>query len=104
MAGGERQTFVVQVNMDDVEGRRKGISKIWARARIADLMDEITTTGAQELAGEVKQTALTHGLVSAYTAFVAVDSTRVTEGEHGTTVAVPVRMPEGVRYETTVGE
>jgi Ca-activated chloride channel family protein len=39
-----------------------------------------------------------------YTAFVAVDSTRLTAGMHGVTVAVPVPVPEGVRYETTVGE
>jgi Ca-activated chloride channel family protein len=104
MVAGERQTFTVDVNMDAVEGRQKGISKIWARARIAELMDEIATTDAQGLASDVKQTALTHGLVSAYTAFVAVDSTRVTDGDHGTTVAVPVPMPEGVKYETTVAE
>lgn len=42
--------------------------------------------------------------MSAYTAFVAVDSTRRTEGDHGTEVAVPVPVPEGVRYETTVTE
>jgi Ca-activated chloride channel family protein len=46
--------------------------------------------------------ALTHNLVSDFTAFVAVDSTARTAGDHGTTVAVPVRVPEGVRYDTTV--
>jgi Ca-activated chloride channel family protein len=40
--------------------------------------------------------------MSAYTAFVAVDSLTRTSGEHGTTVFVPVPVPEGVRYETTV--
>jgi Ca-activated chloride channel family protein len=104
MVAGERQTFAVHVNLDDVAGRRAGISKIWARARIAGLVDEMATTGAQGLASEIQRTALTHGLVSAYTAFVAVDSTRVTEGNHGTTVAVPVPVPEGVKYETTVTE
>jgi hypothetical protein len=37
-----------------------------------------------------------------FTAFIAVDSSRVTEGSTGTTVAVPVSVPEGVKYETTV--
>jgi len=33
-----------------------------------------------------------------------VDSSRITEGDHGITVAVPVPVPDGVRYETTVQE
>jgi len=60
--------------------------------------------GREHLAREVKTTALTHGLVSAYTAFVAVGSTWRTQGAHGTSVAVPVPVPEGVRYETAVTE
>jgi Ca-activated chloride channel family protein len=43
-----------------------------------------------------------HGLVSAFTAFIAVDSLTRTEGDHGTTVPVAVPVPEGTRYETTV--
>jgi Ca-activated chloride channel homolog len=42
--------------------------------------------------------------MSALTAFVAVDSTAPTEGEFGTTVFVPVPVPDGVRYDTTVQE
>ena len=40
--------------------------------------------------------------MSQYTAFVAVDSSRRTEGDHGVTVNVPVPVPDGVKYETTV--
>jgi hypothetical protein len=40
--------------------------------------------------------------MSQYTSFVAVDSSHKTEGDHGTTVAVPVLVPDGVRYDTTV--
>ena len=50
----------------------------------------------------MRQTALEYGLVSSYTSFVAVDSLTKTTGDHGTTVAVPVPVPDGVRYETTV--
>ena len=48
--------------------------------------------------------ALEYGLMSAYTAFIAVDSSRQTAGDHGVTVTVPVPVPEGVRYDTTVQE
>jgi hypothetical protein len=52
---------------------------------------------------KIEQTALAYHLASAFTSFVAVDSSRVTEGDHGTTVHVPVPVPSGVRYDTTVG-
>ena len=54
--------------------------------------------------GEIRATALEYGLLSQFTAFVAVDSSRVTEGAEGTTVPVPVPVPAGVKYETTVPE
>jgi hypothetical protein len=41
------------------------------------------------------------GAMSAYTAFIAVDSSRKTTGDHGVTFAVPVPVPDGVRYDTT---
>jgi len=80
------------------------LGAVWARMHIADLMDQATFTNDphQELAGEVKRIALDYSLMSAYTAFVAVDSSRRTEGGSGTTVHQPVPVPEGVRYETTV--
>ena len=61
-----------------------------------------TPDQAAELRHTVTQTALKYSLISTFTAFVAVDSMSKTEGEFGTTVAVPVNVPEGVKYETTV--
>jgi hypothetical protein len=52
-----------------------------------------------DLPAQVRQLALEYNLMSAYTAFVAVDSMT---GDHGITVGIPVPVPEGVRYETTV--
>ena len=57
---------------------------------------------APDWSRQVKTLALDYGLLSSFTAFVAVDSSRQTEGTSGTTVPVPVPVPEGVRYETTV--
>ena len=69
-----------------------------------DLMTQFSRTPehASELRQSVTQTALEYSLMSTFTAFVAVDSTSKTEGEFGTTVAVPMNVPEGVKYETTV--
>jgi Ca-activated chloride channel family protein len=52
--------------------------------------------------GEIRDLALKFGLLSAYTSLVAVDSCERTSGAYGTSVAVPVPVPQGVRYDTTV--
>jgi Ca-activated chloride channel family protein len=57
-----------------------------------------------ELTDRIRRLALEYGLLSKFTAFVAVDSSRKTEGDHGYTVAQPVPVPHGVKYETTVQE
>jgi len=79
-----------------------GLPSVWARMKIADLSDLALTDRSGELQEEIKQVALDYGLLSAYTAFVAVDSSRVTEGNEGTTVPVAVPVPDGVKYQTTV--
>lgn len=82
------------------------LDTLWARMKIASLdrsgIIATRESDKQELAQVTTDVALRHNLMSAYTSFVAVDSSRVTEGSHGTTVPVPVPVPEGVRYETTV--
>jgi Ca-activated chloride channel family protein len=100
--GGEQRVIEIPVKPDDAQARHKGIASVWARMKIADLSDQSTWQADGNFPQLIKQTALEHGLMSAYTAFVAVDSSRRTDGDHGTTVSVPVPVPEGVRYETTV--
>jgi len=95
----------IPVEFDRAAPTHPGIACVWARKRIEDLYGRMiirpydTNRG---LPGEIKQVALQYGLMSAYTAFLAVDSTRTTSGDHGVTVAVPVPVPDGVRYDTTV--
>jgi Ca-activated chloride channel family protein len=79
------------------------LAKVWARAKIASLYNGMIL-GAPEGADAITDTALNYGLVSSFTSFVAVDSASRTEGGHGTTVQVPVPVPKGVRYDTTVPE
>ena len=80
------------------------LAQVWARRKIADLMDQMTIDGNNELEPTVLNTALQYNLVSAYTAFIAVDASRITEGSSGTTVHQPLPVPKGVKYETTVNE
>lgn len=81
-----------------------GLSSIWARMKIADLSEQSIYRPDAELPEAIKRVALDYNLISAFTAFVAVDSSRRTEGAEGTTVPVAVPVPEGVNYKTTVGE
>ncbi|MBN2505775.1 MAG: VWA domain-containing protein [Verrucomicrobia bacterium] len=76
---------------------------VWARMKIADLYDQWAFRPDPGVAEAIRKVALEYGLMSAYTAFVAVDASRRTVGREGTTVPVAVPVPDGVRYETTVG-
>ena len=81
---------------------RPALAQIWARSLIRELNDPLTWSQEDGLDDRILKTALAYNLASAYTSFVAVDSSIVTEGDYGTTVHVPVPMPAGVRYDTTV--
>ena len=103
-AAGQRVKY--EVSRHDGGDAHAFIPNIWARLRIADLADRRAWTHDphDELADTIKTTALEYALMSDYTAFVAVDASRRTEGSHGTTVHQAVPVPRGVRYQTTVRE
>jgi Ca-activated chloride channel family protein len=105
-AGGEEQTFVIEPAEHDATFEHSGIAAVWARMKIADIADRsiFDTATAEDAPRQIEQVALEHGLMSAFTSFVAVDSTQRTAGDHGTTVATPAPVPDGVRYDTTVPE
>ncbi|HUS37149.1 MAG TPA: hypothetical protein VM680_17520, partial [Verrucomicrobiae bacterium] len=86
------------------EDASPALASIWARSKIADLALRSIRSDVLTFTREIKKTALDYGLLSQFTAFIAVDSTRRTEGWTGTTVPVAVPTPEGVKYETTVTE
>ena len=102
--GMQPASYAVSVDSNETSKDHKGISAVWARLKIADLMTQVSRMPdrASEIQQTVTQTALDYCLMSAFTSFVAVDSMSKTDGEFGTTVAVPVPVPEGVRYDTTV--
>ncbi|MGE3107208.1 MAG: VIT domain-containing protein [Phycisphaerales bacterium] len=117
---GERRTVEVPVRLDVARAPRRGepeapvtavtskdgaaLAMVWARRKIADIAENATAADAGDAMGAIRSLSLAYGLLSRYTAFVAVDSMTRTEGSFGTSVAVPVNMPEGVKYETTVPE
>jgi len=102
-AGGERLAFSVSV--EPASRQWPALAQIWARQKIADFADRATyENDVQPLVAGIKETALSYGMMSKWTAFVAVDSSRVTEMEYGVTVPQPVPVPEGVRYDSSVSD
>lgn len=72
------------------------LGAIWARARIRDLEDQYAIGDQDQLdrlAQRIVATSLDFGVLSRFTAFVAVDSRVVTEGGQPRQVTQPVDLP-----------
>jgi Ca-activated chloride channel family protein len=100
-AGGEQLQFEVPIAAT-ASTTNTGLSSVWARMKIAKLAEQSTYEPNPNWAAQIKKVALDYSLMSSFTAFIAVDSTRRTAGNQGTTVPVSVPVPDGVKYETTV--
>jgi len=93
----------IAVSGDDA-ATHPALSRVWARRKIEDLMEQMTAEGNNDLQPRVLETALEYSLVSPYTSFIAVDASHITDGASGTTVLQALPVPQGVKYETTVSE
>jgi Ca-activated chloride channel homolog len=82
-----------------------GIHKLWARKKIAGLMDRLREGADRgEVRSAVVAVALQHHLVSAYTSLVAVDLTPSRPaGTPSGTANVPVALPAGMVHEKIFG-
>jgi Ca-activated chloride channel family protein len=75
------------------------LAALWARAMIRDLEDQYVT-GQTSLEQRIVDTSLKHGVLSRFTAFVAVDQRVVNEGGTVRKVTQPVDMPSGWEVPT----
>jgi Ca-activated chloride channel family protein len=103
-AAGQPVQVAIAAPINGAQATHNGVAAVWARMKMAELADESTYRPDPELPEAIKQVALDYGLMSPFTAFIAVDSTHLTEGSEGTTVPVAVPVAEGVNYRTTVEE
>lgn len=87
----------ISMNIPPTTGENRTLNRLWARARIESLTDENILGRVDEKRREqIISLALEHRLVTAYTAFVAVDS-EVTDSDKETIkVKVAVPLPEGL--------
>ncbi|MBW4680060.1 MAG: after-VIT domain-containing protein [Microcoleus vaginatus WJT46-NPBG5] len=100
-AGGKPFEKRFSLNFEDAGN--PAIAQLWGRQRIKDLMNQMLAGEKKSLVEALTDTALTYQLLSKYTAFIAVsEDVRVDPQGKRISMAVPVEMPEGVSYETTV--
>ena len=88
-----------------VGASRAGLNRLWARRKIASLMDLRSRGMAEEeVRTQAVEIALTHNLVSRYTSLVAVDVTPSRPIERKLQAgSVPTNLPEGWKYEKVFG-
>ncbi|MBI5489352.1 MAG: VWA domain-containing protein [Deltaproteobacteria bacterium] len=105
--GDQRLRVPVDVDLPETEPANEALAPIWARWRIDELSDEELSADENakaELKRQITELALDFRLVSQYTAFVAVDESRVVGDGSPLRVLQPVELPEGVSYEGVFGE
>ena len=99
----------IRVNFPANEPAHDTLATLWARSKVEALMsrDWASHQGgapAADVKAEITKLGVDYRLMTQYTAFVAVDESRVTEGGKPVTVEVPVEMPEGVSHEGVFGQ
>ncbi len=104
---GEPVSWPLEVALPVKAEKNLALSKVWARKKIEDLMQQTYYSGSPEVEEEVTAIALEYRLMSQYTSFVAVDESEVPqltrEARPPRRMLVPVPMPEGVSYEGVFG-
>ena len=108
MLGGKPWTRTINVTLPDEDTGSDGITKVWARKRLDDMVREDWFVASKSVR-EGKQVtrdnerfvqfALDNGIMSQWTSFVAVEKRVVNIGGKMRTVRVPVEMADGVSYE-----
>ncbi|MCA8911810.1 MAG: VWA domain-containing protein, partial [Planctomycetes bacterium] len=102
--GARQVTIPVQVKLPEKEERNKALGAIWARKRIDDLTNEmLSKPGDKALEQQITDIALEFHLMSQYTAFVAVDESRIVGDGTPMKVMQPVELPEGVSRDGVEG-
>jgi hypothetical protein len=107
-AAGKPYKQTLKVDFPSNSAKHDVLGSIWARAKVDRLTAE-DYFGSQrgnpnkEIKDEIIETALAHHIMTQYTSFVAVEEKTVTKDGASKSVTVPVEMPDGVSYESTLG-
>ncbi|MFH0881205.1 MAG: VWA domain-containing protein, partial [Lentisphaerota bacterium] len=100
---GQEVAYPLAINLPSIEDANQALPALWARSRIRELESEQYGGDNQDVVKAITDLALQYRLMSAYTAFVAVEEKVVNESGQVKTIQVPVEMPDGVSYEGVFG-
>ncbi len=84
MASGAPAKLEVPAPVPDTAATHKALAAVWARMKIADLVEQTSYAATPQMAGQIKQLALDYALMSTFTAFIAVDTTSSTDPTEAT--------------------
>ncbi len=105
--GALKVRYPIQVDLPESEIRHATLAPVWGRNKIQELSSEMLSAPVDSQSNLVKQItdlAVKFRLVSQYTAFVAVDESRIVGDGKPLRVLQPVELPEGVDYAGIFGE
>jgi Ca-activated chloride channel family protein len=94
--GNRPVAFSIPVHFPD-KAARPAIATLWARARIAELSRGLIRKHDPAIERSIIGLSLEHRILTQYTAFVAVDESKVTAGGEAKRVVVPVEVPDAAR-------
>lgn len=99
-AGGRAVTQTIEIDLDKAESN-PAIGALWARRKVDELSAQLLADPeSTSLVQEISDVGVAHNLVTKYTAFLAVDESRVNSNGQPLRVLVPCEMPEDVNFTT----
>ena len=104
-AGNETYEATIPVDVGKAKFH-SGITTLWARQRVEDLMDhwrQSDEKGRAEIRGSVIAHAIRYRLVTRFTSLVAVEEVVVNPSGQSNTTAVPTELPAGMQMEKVFG-
>lgn len=93
---GRDVAFAVPVELPERAPDHPAIATVWARERIAELSRRLVRKADAEIERQIIELSIAYRVLTRFTAFVAVDRSRVTAGGPARRVAVPVELPDAV--------
>ncbi|MBT6175972.1 MAG: VWA domain-containing protein [Deltaproteobacteria bacterium] len=97
---GREHTISLPVILPGTSFRHGALKTRWARARLHSLSRQAWTSSSDKLKQEITELGLAHNLVTAYTSFVAVDSSAQMDGADSLTIEQPTHLAEGLNPHT----
>lgn len=96
--GSRTMSQVIEIDLDAAQSN-PAIAALWARRKVDELSARILTDpGYEALVQEITDLGVRHNLITKYTAFLAVDESRVNSDGQPLRVMVPCEMPEDVAF------